>query len=134
MWSSLLGLFGSNIFKGFLLPTLLGVGLAILGASVANRYGELVKAESDLAAAEAKVEDLLDANESLLGELQSQEERHNDEIARLEADRKALDVERKAIQKRAFIEAGRLKDELKRNKESSNYYNIPIPDGIKRVL
>lgn len=136
MWSTILG--GLTRFAGasatkYIVSGVIGLSIAVVGIKAIGHYQNLVNTKSKYDAAVLTIEELRDANQGLVDRLGEQEARHDAEVARLNADREQLDEERKAIQKRAFIEAGALKEQLRLNEDAKTWHDTAIPDAIKRL-
>lgn len=61
----------------------------------------------------------------------SEKEQYEEDIRQMEINRTAINDERLAVQKRAFIEAGKLKAKLKKYEDAANYYDIPINEHLR---
>lgn len=132
MWGWILKFAGGSLFK-YAMPALIGIVITFAGFKAKSHYDDLVNTKAKYEDAQLLIGELQSANQSLLGQLSDQEQRHNEEVSRLNDDREALDKERFAIQKRAFIEAGKLKKELEESKDAKNWYDSVLPDAIKRL-
>ena len=132
MWCWILKFAGGSLFK-YAMPALIGIVITFAGFKAKSHYDDLVNTKAKYEDAQLLIGELQSANQSLLGQLSDQEQRHNEEVSRLNDDREALDKERFAIQKRAFIEAGKLKKELEESKDAKNWYDSVLPDAIKRL-
>jgi len=131
-WSTIVRFAGGSLFK-YAATGLAGIALAIAGAKVISHYNGLVETKSKYEQAQLTIDELQSANESLVERLTDQESRHNEEVARLNLDREALDKKRFEIQKAAFIENGKLKKKLEENEDAKNWYDSALPDSIKQL-
>lgn len=121
---------GSSVAK-YLFSFGIGAAVLLFGLKIKAEYASLIETKQKYKQSLVEIGQLQGENESLEKLIMQTKVKYEQEIDRLDQDRKAIDDERKAIQKRAFIEAGKLKQKLMENQDAKDWYNSDMPDAIR---